>query len=113
MSTTIRLSGELAPWPTRDALAELLRAAGLPVTVGHHSVRLGGCSHFVFQDFGSTDGDPTIDADGPDLATLTKEATRVSAALAEADVRHRFELYDEADLLVAYLHHGWPSAKPA
>ncbi len=54
MSTTIRLCGELAPWPTRDALAELLLAAGLQVTVGRHSVRLGDCSHFVFQDFGRT-----------------------------------------------------------
>lgn len=109
MSTTIRLCGELAPWPTRDPLAQLLRAAGLQVTVGQHSVRLSDCSHFVFQDFGRADGDPTIDADGPDLTTLTKEAARVSAALAGAGVRHRFELYDEADQLVGYLHHGWPS----
>lgn len=109
MSTTIRLCGELVPWPTRDALAELLRAAGLQVTVGHHSVRLGDCSHFVFQDFGRADGDPTIDADGPDLATLAKEAERVSTALTQAGFRHRFELYDEADEMVGYLHHQWPT----
>ncbi len=108
MSTTIRLCGELAPWPTRDALAELLRAAGLQVTVGQHSVRLSDCSHFVFQDFGEPTGEPTLDADAPDLAAMLQDAGRVSAALAQAGVRHRFELYDEADQLVGYLHHGWP-----
>ena len=110
MSTTIWLCGELAPWPTRDALAELLRAADLAVTVGQHSLRVADCTHFVFQDFGRPDANPTVDADGPDLATLSKEAAQVSAALAKAGVRHRFELYDEADEMVGYLHHLWPLA---
>jgi hypothetical protein len=113
MSSTIRLCGELAPWPSRDALAELLRAAGLQVTVGQHSLRVADCAHFVFQDFGQPTGEPTLDADAPDLAAMLRDAGRVSAALAEAGVRHRFELYDEADQLVGYLHHGWPSKKPA
>lgn len=110
MSSTIRLCGELAPWPSREALAELLGVAGLRVTVGQHSLRVADCTHFVFQDFGRPTGDPTVDADGPDLATLSKEAAQVSAALAQADVRHRFELYDERDEMVGYLHHRWPPA---
>jgi hypothetical protein len=108
MSSTIRLCGELAPWPSRDALAELLRAAGLQVTVGQHSLRVADCAHFVFQDFGRPDGDPTVDADAPDLNAMLQDAGRVSTALAKPGIRHRFELYDEAGQLVAYLHHGWP-----
>ncbi len=109
MSSLIRLHGELAPWPAQNTLAELLRAAGLRVTAGRHSLRLADCHHFVFQDFGRVGSDPTIDADAPDLSTMAAEAAQVSAALTRAGVRHRFELYDEADALVGYQHHEWPN----
>ena len=39
-------------------MGEILRGAGLRVTVGKYSVRIDDCSHFIFQDYGGNLGDP-------------------------------------------------------
>ena len=98
-------------WPTREQMVALLRESGLRVTVGRYSVRVDDCSHFVFQHYGGDLDHPTIDADAGSLADLLREAGLVSAALARADLVHRFELYGESqDALAGYLHHRWPLA---
>ena len=48
----------------------------------------------------------TVDADRDAARGLLGE---LSDAFREAGLRHRMELYDEADgSLLGYLHHGWP-----
>jgi hypothetical protein len=51
---------------------------------------------------------PVINAGASELDTTLRDAGCVSAALAEANVRHRFFNYDEANELVGYIHHEWP-----
>jgi hypothetical protein len=102
------IAGELAPWPTKERLAEILRAAGLRVRVGRYSVRVEDCSHFAFQDYGGDISEPTIEADADTVEDLMREARLVSDALARADIRHRFEIYDDAQELAGYLHYRWP-----
>lgn len=97
-------------WPTKERMGEILRGAGLRVTVGKYSVRIDDCSHFVFQEYGGDLGEPVIDAGADSAAELLRDAERVSAALTGAGVVHRFEVYDEHDTLAGYFHHGWPEA---
>jgi hypothetical protein len=47
-------------------------------------------------------------ADADEAGPLRAVASRISAALARLGIRHRFELYDAGDELMAYLHHAWP-----
>ena len=107
---SVYIAGELQAWPTREQMATLLREAGLRVTVGRYSVRVDDCSHFVFQHYGGDLGHPSIDADAASSADLLRETGLVSAALARADLVHRFELYDDPGVMVGYLHHRWPLA---
>jgi hypothetical protein len=106
-----RLTGELPVWPSKDGMADILRAAGLVVTVGRYSVRVEGHSRFKFQEYGIDLGDPVIDADAESVAELLSTARLVSEALGRAGVVHRFELYDDGDELAGYLHHKWPLAE--
>jgi hypothetical protein len=108
MNTFVRIVGELASWPSRREMASILRRAGLSVTVGQYSIRVDDCDHFVFQDYGGDLGNPSIDADADSRDQLLHDAGRVSRALAVANIRHRFELYDENNVMVGYLHHDWP-----
>ena len=52
------LAGELAASLPMESMADILRAAGLSVTVGRYSVRIEGHSHFVFQHIAATWGRP-------------------------------------------------------
>jgi hypothetical protein len=106
--TGARLSGECDPWPTKIAMASLLDGAGLRVYVGQYSVRVDDCDHFIFEEYGGDLGDPTISADAETAEAMITDAQLVSAALTAAKVRHRFEVYDENENLVCYLHHDWP-----
>jgi hypothetical protein len=103
------LSGECSPWPTKAALVRHLKNAGLNVYEGKYSVRVEDFSHFVFQQYGGDIAEPMIDADAESVETLLYEAKLISAALAAAGVRHRFEVYDGDDLLAGYLHYQWPA----
>jgi hypothetical protein len=89
-------------------MAAILRDAGLRVCVGRYSVRVEDCSHFVFQECGGGLGHPAIDADADTVEQLVRDGRLVSEVLARAGVRHRFEIYDEHDDLMGYLHHEWP-----
>jgi len=103
-----RLVGGLERWPSKEGMADILRAGGLTVTVGLYSVCVEGGSLFTFQEYGGDLGDPVIDADAESVPELLAAARLVSEALARAGVVHRFELYDDDDELAGYLHHGWP-----
>ena len=107
--TTAILYGELSPWPTKERLAEILEQANLKVAVGRYAIRVEGCSHFVFEEYGGDLGPPRIDADADSAEELERDAARVSAALGRAGVRHRFELYDARRFLCGYFHYDWPS----
>ncbi len=104
------LCGEIEKWPSKEALATLLRQAGLKIIVGQYSVRVDDCSHFSFESFGFSVG-PAISADADDARAMLDDGGKVSRALTIAGLRHRFEIYehDGADL-VGYLHHNWPNA---
>src|SRR5207253_2366023 len=102
------IAGELANWPTKDRMAAILRDAGLRVQVGTYSIRVQDCSHFVFQEYGRDLGEPTVDADADTVEAMMREGRLVSQALAGAGVRHRFEIYDDRNELLGYLHHRWP-----
>ncbi len=92
-------------------MATILRNGGLRIQVGRYSVRVEDCSHFVFQEYGGDIGDPSIDADADTVADMIREAQLVSDALTRAGVKHRFEVYDDGNVLAAYLHCEWPLQK--
>ena len=102
------VAGECLPWPTKFRLADLLRAAGLKVAEGRHSVRVEDCEHFVFQHYDGDAPGPSIDADAESVERMLADATLVSRALAAANIKHRFEVYGPDDELAGYLHHDWP-----
>lgn len=104
------LVGQVASWPSKDSMAAILSDAGLRVDVGKYSIRVKDCSHFVFQEYGGDLGDPSIDADADSADEMIREGKLVSDALIRADVRHCFEVYDDADRLCVYLHHEWPQS---
>lgn len=108
MDPFARIAGQLASWPSKREMAAILRRAGLSVTVGQYSIRVDDCDRFVFQEYGGDLGEPCIDADADSPAQPLHDAGRVSRALAAANIRHRFELYDENNAMVGYLHHDWP-----
>ena len=107
---TACITGEVDNWPTKDQLAAILRKAALSVRVGRYSVQVEDCAHFVFQEYGGDLGNPQIDADADSVEDLVGDGRLVSDALARAGLRHRFEIYDDAnpDSLAAYLHYDWP-----
>ena len=86
----------------------MLQRAGLKVAVGRYAVRVEDCEHFSFEHYGGDLGDPAISADAEIPDVMIADGQRVSSALAAAGVRHRFEVYDVDDNLIAYLHHDWP-----
>jgi hypothetical protein len=100
--------GDLRQWPTKERMAEILRDAGLRVTVGKYSVRIDDCSHFVFQQYGGDLDDPRIDADADSVTEMLRDTERVSSALSRAGFIHSFEVYDEHETVVGYFHYGWP-----
>jgi len=104
----VHLAADLQDWPDKERMAELLRRAGLRVTVGRYSVRVEDCSHFVFQQYGGDLGPPVVDADSESLDEMLRDAGLVSRALAGAGVPHRLEVYNGSNKLVGYLHFEWP-----
>jgi hypothetical protein len=102
------MSGQLFKWPEKEALAATLASAGLNVQVGRYSVRVKDCEHFSFEQYGNDTSSPEISADAETTERMIQDTKIVSAALAQANIRHRFEVYDENDQLVAYVHHDWP-----
>lgn len=108
IDTTAVLFGTCAPWPSRDDLVVALQRAGLKVGIGRYAVRIEDCQHFSFEHYGGDLGDPSISADAETPERMISDGQRVSSALATAGVRHRFEIYDAEEKLVAYMHHKWP-----
>jgi len=100
--------GELAPWPSRERLAELLTDAGLRVDLGRYALRVEDCEQFSFSDYGGDLGTPVLDAHAETVERMLRDARIVSDALCRARVRHRFEVYDEAMALRGYVHFEWP-----
>lgn len=111
-NTRVSVYGDVYPWPSRLRMAVILRDAGLRIYLGSYSIRVEDCSHFTFQEYGGDWGDPNIDADAESLDQAMRDANLVSDALARADVRHCFELYDASNQVVGYVHHNWPWRDP-
>jgi hypothetical protein len=107
--TSAILTGECSPWPTKEALVRYLKNGGLQVREGMYSVRVEDCGHFVFQSLGGDIASSAIDADAENAEILCQEAQLVSVALAAAGVKHWFEVYDDSNQRVAYLHFNWPA----
>ncbi len=106
--TSVHIAAQLSGWPDKERIATILRGAGLRVSVGHYSVRVEDCSHFVFQEYGGDLGEPSVDAYAESLNEMTRDAKLVSDALALAQISHRLELYDASNEMVGYFHHDWP-----
>ena len=95
------------------ALAARLKTAGLNVQVRESCQYKGGCyirlhegAYFTLERVEASEYLAHADADSVEQMRTT--AGRVSRALAELDIRHRFEVYDEQSRLAHYLHHLWP-----
>ena len=100
--------GECAPWPLKADLVRYLRDGGLDVLEDDYSLRIEGRSDFVIKLCCGECGDKTmIDANSDSPEVLLHETRLVSFALAAADIKHRLEVYDSNDDLLAYLHHNW------
>ncbi len=104
----VYIAGELESWPTMNEMAALLRSAGLAVIEGRYSLRLADFDHFILQQYGGDIGDPHIDFEHYSLDDMLRDSGRVSKIFAAANLRHRFEIYDDADQMIGYLHHDWP-----
>ncbi|TWU22368.1 hypothetical protein Pla52o_34240 [Novipirellula galeiformis] len=109
----VQLFGELDSWPSMHDMASILTRAGLTVTVGRYSICLNDFDHFVLQEYGGDLGDPQIEFEADTFSEMLRDAGRVSQVLADASLRHRFEIYDDAHELVGYLHHDWPQSPVA
>jgi|TARA_B110000902_G_scaffold255140_1_gene320077 hypothetical protein len=108
IDTSAFMVGRLSPWPSKEELADLLNSNGLDISIGKYSIRIKNFSHFVFQQYGGDLGEPDIDADAESAAEMIDSAEIVSRILANANIKHRFEIYDHKDALACYLHHSWP-----
>jgi len=104
---SVTIAGELGKWPGKMELATILRAGGLNITIGKYSIRVNDCSHFVFQEYGGDLGDPQIDAEADSFEIMLREGGMVSKVLADAGIKHRFEIYNTEDNMVGYLHYDW------
>jgi hypothetical protein len=113
VDTSAGLAGEIDGWPTKERMADILRARGLHIVVGRYSIRFEDCQYFSFEQYGGDLGEPCINADADTVEDMIRDAKLVSRALASADIRHRFEIYDHTGNLAAYLHHRWPDADDA
>ena len=107
-SMSAHLAAELVSWPTKDRMATILRTAGLHIYVGRYSIRVEDCSHFVFQEYGGDISAPSVDADADSVEDMMRDSRLVSDALSRAEIRHRFEIYNEHNQLSGYLHYEWP-----
>jgi len=98
----------ISNWPTKAELIRIFRSDGYAVKEGKYSVRLKDFDHFAFQELGQDISPGIITADHESVEELISFSERVSATLAKAGIRHRFEVYSETEELAAYIHHGWP-----
>lgn len=113
MSDNHSLSGQISNWPSKSEMASILSSNGLTVNVGQYSIRIVDCEHFVFQEYGGDLDEPVIDADASSFDLMIRDGEQVSKALAFANIRHRFEIYDSSDIMVAYFHYAWPQGEEA
>ena len=104
------VAGELESWPSMRDMAQLLTDAGLTVNVGRYSIRVKDFRHFALQEYGGDLGDPQIEMEADSLDDMLRDAGRISKIFADANLRHRFEIYDDSSKLVGYLHHDWPQS---
>ncbi|WP_417381272.1 hypothetical protein [Gimesia sp.] len=110
MDRSAWIAGELAEWPTKTVMAQLLKQAGLRVHVGQYSIQIevGEGIGFSFVEYGGDLGDPAVCAEADTAEDLMCAAKRVSNVLTTAKLRHRFEIYDHRPTMAGYLHYNWP-----
>ena len=109
MQDVPHISGDLTDWPSKDKLASILQNAGLRLNVGRYAIRVENCSHFVFRELEGDIGGPCITADADTVEEILRDAKLVSGALAQAGIRHSFEIYDESSELVSTVEFAGPS----
>ena len=102
------ISAEIENWPNKNQLCQILESADLTLNVGKYAIRITDFDHFVFRELGGDLSPPCITADAESADELIRQSSIVSEALSIAEVRHRFEVYDGNDELVAYHHYNWP-----
>lgn len=102
------LGSQIDGWPSKEEMCHLLKSANLNLNIGKYSIRIADFDHFVFREYGGDLGGPCITADAEAVEELERQSKMVSEALSKAGIRHRFEVYDGKDELVAYFHHKWP-----
>jgi hypothetical protein len=107
--TSAVVAGELASWPTKEDMETVLRRAGLRIRSGRYSIRVDDCSHFIFQLYGGDIDTPQIEVDAETVGKLIQDSKLVSVALSAGGIKHRFEVYDHNEEMVAYFHYEWPN----
>jgi len=110
IDTSATLVGNLEPWPSKERLSELLESRGLSVYLGNYSVQIRNIPHtsFSFESYGGNVCDPQISADSDSPEKMFDLAKDISNIFIEANIKHRFEIYNHKDELAFYLHHQWP-----
>ena len=101
------LVGELAEMPGKEKLNAALAAGGFTTNVGEYAIRINGFEEFVFRHLKGDIGDPVVSASHDSADDLAQYAALVSAALRQADIAHRFEIYDSTGDLFASQEHRW------
>ena len=97
--TSAVLFGSLDKWPSKDEMAEILKNAGLKISVGKYSITINDCSHFRFQEYDGDLNEPCIETDADNTEEMIKDAKLVSNALKKAELSHSFEIYDHNEEL--------------
>jgi hypothetical protein len=94
-------------------LAKLLRAGNLPAEVreschyqGGRYIRVTDVGDFKLERISSNEY--LARADMETVEQLLSAALRTSDILTSQRIKHGFELYDEQEKLVYYLHYQWP-----
>jgi hypothetical protein len=114
--TTAILSGTIETGAWLNRLASRLARAGLSVEIrdschyeGGRYIRLDEGCHLTLERINAREYLAAGDADSVDQMLLA--VTRVSQALSDLGIRHRFEVSDDLSPVVHSLHHRWPRAE--
>lgn len=111
--TTALLSGEIETGVGFCRLARRLTRAGVRVEIGescHYQggryLRVGEGCRLTLERINAREYLADGDADSVDQ--MLPAVTRLSRALSDLGIRHRFEVSDDRSPVVHYLHHLWP-----
>lgn len=100
------LQGQIDSTISLAALRRVLRAGNAHHAYGEHLRFATDVAEITFERV--SEGEISIRGEAEDHGALRALAWSARHRLARADLRHRLELYQDANLMWAYFHHRWP-----